>query len=112
MSRPLASSLLTPPKHLHSHISYAERTPSAHFYEVIYALHVSAHLVLSADSRKGPAFPTLQTVLQIRLLGCMQIRVLGCIQNIVVDVHADMLVGLLLHSMRIACGLCKTLKIP
>ncbi|DBA93598.1 hypothetical protein WJX82_009691 [Trebouxia sp. C0006] len=33
MSRPLASSLLTPPKHLHSHISYAERTPSAHFYE-------------------------------------------------------------------------------
>jgi len=73
MSRPLASSLLTPPKHLHSHISYAERTPSAHFYEVIYALHVSAHLVLSADSRKGPAFPTLQTVLQL---------------------HADTLIGL------------------
>ena len=58
MSRPLSSSLLTAPNHLHPHISYAERTPSGHFYEVVYALHVSAHLVLSAYSRKGPAFPT------------------------------------------------------
>jgi len=50
--------------------------------------------------------------MQIRLLGRMQIRLLGCMQNIVVELRADMLVELLLHSVRIACGLCKTLLTP
>lgn len=76
MSRPLSSSLLTAPNHLHPHITYADRTASGHFYEVIYVLHVSPHsvlLMLSAYDRKGPASPTLQPALQL---------------------HADTLVGL------------------
>ena len=76
MSRPLTSSLLTAPNHLHPHISYAERTASGHFYEVMHALHVNLHLVLlmlSAYGRHSLAPPILQAVLQL---------------------HAHMLVGL------------------
>jgi len=82
MSRPLSSSLLTGPNQLHPHISYAERTPSGHFYEVTYALHVSALLVLSAYSRKGPAFPTLQSVLHADTL-------VGSHANTLIGLHAE-----------------------
>lgn len=103
MLRPLSSSLLTAPNHLHPHISYAERTPSGHFFEVSCALHVGIHvalLMLSAYGRNGPACSMLQAVLKLpahMLVGLHADMLAGLHANMVVELHADMLVGLLLH---------------
>ncbi len=92
LSRPLSSSILTAPNHLHPHIAYTDRTASGHFYEVVYALHGSVHLallMLSAYGRNGPAPPTLQAVLQLHAHTLVEVQT-----NRLVGLHADMLVGL------------------